>query len=462
MVWSPRFAYHGFRYAEIEGMDNPDSMEVLAVFVHQAIETRTQFECSDVFLNQLFHAGQVSTLSNLFYMPTDCPTREKLGWANDAQASAEQILTDFKAEKLLEKWLTDIKDAMRKDGCMPGIIPTAGWGYEWGNGRVSDGVLFEIPYRIYLHTGKERILTEMLPWFDRYFAYLEEKADEDGFIRFGLFDWACPNFLKEREAPDVPVEFINVALLYRFYQIAELAARLSRKNSSHEICRHNSEYYREKALQMKAKLIRKYIGSDGRCVIQKQTAAAMLIYYDLYEDPEPVKKQLKELIEANHYRHDCGMVGLRRLFHALNKCGLEEYAYKVITIQGVPGYRAWFKQGATTLWEYWREYEKVSGSRNHHMYSDVMSWMVKTILGIKIEEEAPGYEAVHVQPYFFAELSYASGICDTPKGKLAVEWKRGEHGVELIIDVPEGMAVYCSGRKLKTGKNREITELRKD
>ena len=140
---------HGFRYIEISGIKNPSLNDVSGVFVHQAVKTRTGFECSDERINKLFKAGQNATLSNLFYMPTDCPTREKLGWANDAQSSTEQMLINFETERVFEKWLTDIHDAMREDGALPGIIPTAGWGYHWGNGPVSDGVLFEIPYRLY-------------------------------------------------------------------------------------------------------------------------------------------------------------------------------------------------------------------------------------------------------------------------------------------------------------------------
>lgn len=160
IVWSPKFAYHGFRYIEIEGLETADEVIVEGVFVHQAVELRTQFECSDDFLNKLFRGGIMATYSNMFYSITDCPTREKLGWTNDAQASCEQILTDFKAEDVLNKWLQDIRDAMREDGAMPGIIPTPGWGFHWGNGPVSDGVLFEIPYRIYLHTGNGSPLLE--------------------------------------------------------------------------------------------------------------------------------------------------------------------------------------------------------------------------------------------------------------------------------------------------------------
>ncbi|MGM9626098.1 MAG: family 78 glycoside hydrolase catalytic domain, partial [Eubacteriales bacterium] len=192
-VWSPRFAYHGFRYIEVSGLRHPTLETVSGVFVHQMVEPRSAFSCSDDFLNGLFRAGQMATWSNLFYMPTDCPTREKLGWCNDAQASCEQMLTDFTTERLFAKWLYDLRDAQLPNGEMPGIVPSSGWGYQWGNGPVSDGVLFEVPYRLYLHTGNQKPLIDTLPHFNRYLAYLETREDENGDITFGLDDWAAPD-----------------------------------------------------------------------------------------------------------------------------------------------------------------------------------------------------------------------------------------------------------------------------
>ena len=192
ITWSPKFAYHGFRYVITDGLKNPKKENIGAVFVHQDIKIRSDFECSDDRLNKYFKAGQISTLSNLFYMPTDCPTREKFGWTNDAQASAEQMLTNFETEKLFEKWLTDIYDAQRGDGALPGVVPTSGFGYETYTGPVCDGVLFEIPYRLYIHTGDTKYLKNSYPYFIKYLEFLKGKADENGDVYYGLDDWAAP------------------------------------------------------------------------------------------------------------------------------------------------------------------------------------------------------------------------------------------------------------------------------
>ncbi len=449
MVWSPKFAYHGFRYIEVEGLNDPAEICIHAVFVHQAVNTRTKFKCSDEFLNQMFQAGQISTQSNMFYQMTDCPTREKLGWANDAQASAEQILTNFHAEKLLEKWLQDVWDAMRNDGALPGIIPTAGWGYEWGNGPVSDGILFELPYRIYLHTGNAEPLQQSIPYFERYLTYLNSRADEDGFVRFGLDDWARPRYTDaESENVNVTVEFINALLMCNFYRILALAKQLTGASDTNAL--KQSEY-------LKNLVLKHFICDDGCCSVNKQTSVAMLIYYDVYYDIEPLKKQLMKLIEENNFHHDCGMVGLRRLYIALSKCGLEEYAYRIVTAEGYPSYKEWFNQGATTLWEYWN-WKEHDDSKNHHMFSDVLSWMVKSILGIRQAEQSVGFKIVHLKPYFFKELDYVAGSCETCSGKLSVSWRRSGREVLVEIEVPEKMTVIYQNKTLTAGKYQFRTE----
>lgn len=457
VTWSPRFAYHGFRYMEIEGADLPGEIRVLGVSVHQAVEARSGFRCSDEFLNRLFAAGQHSTCANLFYMPTDCPTREKLGWANDAAASAEQFLTNFKTERLLKKWLQDIYDAMDEKGALPGIIPTSGWGFDWGNGPVSDGVLFEIPYRIYLHTGNTKQLVDSLPYFQRYLAYVKTREDEGGWVHFGLDDWARPGqWSGEKESrTQVPACLINALLIRDFYRIAALAASLAEEsgrarepggfgrcprpgdNGSGKRAHWADirEAYQREAERLKQQILSAFLTEDKRCTIHRQTAVAMLIYYGVYEELDPLKNQLRELVEEADFHHDCGMAGLRRLYEALDKCGLSEYAYRILTAGGYPGYGEWLDQGADTLWETW-DWRDHRDSKNHHMYSHFMAWMIHRILGIRQAEGSSGFGQILAEPYFFKELEFAQGYCDTCAGRVEVSWRREGDRVRLEVLKP--------------------------
>lgn len=442
MTWSPKFTYHGLRYIVVEGINSPDEVEISGVFVHQAVETRTEFECSDEFLNKLFKAGRYAVYSNMYYSMTDCPSREKLGWTNDIQMSAEQVLLDFKAEKVLTKWLQDIYDAMKESGELPGVVPSHGWGYAWGNGPVADGCLFELPYRIYERTGDKQVLIDSLPYFERYLNYVDTRR-EDGFINFGLSDWAKPGFLADWQHCDIPLALINGCLEYKFANIAALAADFSGVDKTK---------YVERAEKMKALTKATFINENGECTINKQTAVAMLVVYGMYDNIEPLKEQLKKAVEEKNMHHDCGIVGGRAILWALVKCGLCEYAYDMLTVEGYPGYRDLYEQGATALCEYWEWFEHAD-SKNHHMYSDFMSWLMQNVVGIKAN-----YEKVEISPYYFAKLDYAKGSYDTGNGNVEVSWFRKDGKVELTVIVPDKTLVYYDGKILNPGQNKFVTE----
>ena len=157
-----------------------------------------------------------------------------------------------------------------------------------------------------------------------------------------------------------------------------------------------------------------------------------------------------QLIEEQDFHHNCGMVGMRYLLSALNICGLQEYAYRIVNAKGFPSYSYWIEDGATSLYERWDK----TDSKNHHMYSDVMSWMVKTIIGIKPEIKYPGFERVEIEPYFFEDLDFAEGSCNTAHGKFAVRWEKKDDFIQIEIEVPFAAEEYYKGQKLKNGVNK--------
>ena len=290
-------------------------------------------------------------------------------------------------------------------------------------------------YRVYLHSGNKDGLIYNLPYFRRYFAFLEKQEDINGCVCFGLNDWTNPY----HKVYNTPLAMINAIYRVKFCRIAALAARMAGE------C--DKEFTDEEARQIA--LIKKYwILPDGRCAFNEQTALAMLIYHGIYEDLEPLKEQLKECVEAYNYHHTCGMVGLRHLYMALSICNLEDYAMRIIKAEGFPSYREWIDRGATTLWETWN----CTLSKNHHMYSDVLSWLMKTVVGICPDDRVESYDSITVKPYFFEDLQYAKGHYDSPKGRVAVEWYKNDDGIRLEITAPCDGYVSYGGRLLDGGK----------
>ena len=455
--FKPKFVYHGFRYVIIDGLkEPPETDDYKAIFVHQDVKEIGKFHCSDEILNKIDKMGRMSTYSNLFYSVTDCPTREKLGWCNDARASAEQMLQNFDIVPLYKKWIQDMYDVMSEDGKMPGIVPTAGWGYEWGHGPLCDSALFEIPYKIYRYYDDSSLLIDSLPYFKRYLEFADSHADENNLIGFGLRDWAGPFKDKDDRAP---LEFTDTMLVMEFYRVAKIAASLAKDGILEKTFSDKEEIY-ENAIRNCF-----YDKNNGRCKVEEQTAVAMMIINKVYDDIEPLKQQLKELIEERDFHHHCGMLGLQYLYFALDICGLQEYAYKIITVKSRPSYYEWIENDATTMWEKWN----TGDSKNHHMYSSVLGWFNRTLVGLNLNSHKNAFKNAVIKPVFINAINNCFGEYETAIGKFSIKWEQiSDEKVLLEITTPatadatlelNGYVIENSEInicKLKNGKNSFI------
>lgn len=198
--------------------------------------------------------------------------------------------------------------------------------------------------------------------------------------------------------------------------------------------------------------MRAFIGADGRCIVNEQTACAMILVLGLCDDPTPIQAQLKACIEANDFHMHCGILGIRFLYDALNLCDAPEYAYRIITAEGFPSFTQWLRQGATTLWELFYD----GASKNHHMYSCFMLFLMDTLGGIRFSTREPGGTHIEITPQFVDDLNYCRVRRRFPLGDLEVGWQRESCRVRLEIHVPEGIACRYEGRMLPVGDSTFI------
>lgn len=433
-TFKPLFSYHGFRYIRIKGLTKPlDASQITAIFTHQNIARRADFKSGNAVLNYIYRAGIRSSFCNMFWSMTDCPTREKLGWTNDAAASMQQLLINFDILPLLEKWFEDMKASMFADGSLHGTIPAPDW--PWGHicGPICDYILFETAYRVYLYTGKKEMLLEGIPYFKRYIAFLEDALAKG--TKFELDDW-----LSNAGSHVVPGEMIWRVYLLKDLEITVFALGLAGEDAT---------LYREKAKALRAELAATYIDENGKCNVEQQAAIAMLVGMGI-GDRDVLGRQLVARVEADGYQFRIGLVGMCFVFDALTAVGRADLAYRLLT-ETEPGYAAWCKKGETTLWEKWNGDN--SGSHNHHMLSGVIAWFYTALLGIEPVLHAPAFAEIDLRPNFVKALGSAEGYLDTVRGRIAAEWHFTGDRVTYTVTVPAGVTAYYNGQKLQTGKN---------
>ncbi|MBQ2756916.1 MAG: family 78 glycoside hydrolase catalytic domain, partial [Clostridia bacterium] len=367
-TFKPLFSYHGFRYLRIKGlMDPPDISNITAIFTHQAVARRADFTSDNAVLNYIYRAGIHSSYANMFWSMTDCPTREKLGWMNDAQASTAQLLINFDILPLFQKWFEDMKVSQFPDGSLHGTVPSPDWPWGHACGPVCDLMLFELPYRSYLYTGDAAMLQEGLPYFKRYIAFLEGALAAGR--EFELGDWKS-----NAGSRAVPKRMIAELHLLKALDITAFADRLAETGDI---------LYEQKATALRAELATSYLDDKGRAIVAQQTAIAMLMMLHVGEEAM-LGTQLVERVLADGCQLRAGMVGIQYIYDALSRAGRPDLAFRLLT-ETKPGYRTWYEHGETSLWEEWNG--ENSGSHNHHMYSGVIAWFFHSLLGLTPRED---------------------------------------------------------------------------
>ena len=322
----PRFCYHGFQYVELTGFPGKPTLDTLkGVFIHSDVATAGTFECSNPLVNKIWRASRWSYLSNLQGIPTDCPHREKNGWTGDAHLAAEPGLFNFAPAAVYTKWIGDLADEQQPTGELPGIVPTSGWGYKWGNGPAWDSAFELIPLYLYDYCGDSRILRQNYQGFKRYVDYLTTKA-KDGIVSIGLNDWA-PWETK------TPADVTSTAYYYKDAQIVALAARLRGDTRA-------AQEYTDLAASIKKAFNAKFYHPDtGLYANGSQTALSCALYQGLVEpENKPfVFSNLVVAIEKRNGHIDTGILGAKYILNALLENGRPDLAYRMVTQKDKPG-----------------------------------------------------------------------------------------------------------------------------
>ena len=374
--YTPRFTYHGFRYVKVTGITKEQATKELLTFLvyHTALETRGEFTCSDPVATKLQELTRRSIISNFHHFPTDCPQREKNGWTADAALSCEAALLNFNPERNYKEWLRNICKAQREDGALPGIVPTGGWGFHWGNGPAWDCVLAWIPYYTYLYRGETEMISQSAETFVKYLRYLRSRCDENGILAIGLGDWCHVGGLPPK-APLAVTDTITAMDIAR-----KMAVMLEAVKMADE-----AEFAEKEALAYKSAIRGKLIDqntllAEGNC----QTSQAMALHYGVFEEAEKETafQRLLELIHDADDHIDVGVLGGRVIFHVLSDFGYSDLAFHMITREDYPSYGNWIKRGATTLWENFLP-DGVS-SMNHHFWGDISLIIIKGCTSLSV------------------------------------------------------------------------------
>lgn len=453
--WSARFSYHGFRYIEVTGYKNPKLTDFTAELIYDEMENTGTFECSNSVLNNIFRNAWWGIATNYKGMPVDCPQRnERQPWLGDRVMGAWGESFLFGNGQLYAKWMDDIREAQREDGCIPDVAP-AFWNY-YSDDMSWAMALPMICDMLYEQYGNVEPIRENYEAIVKWMNHMRnEYMDEDGIIRkFKYGDWCVPPESLEMIHSRDPKRqtdggLITTASYYNMLQLLSKFARLIGRDGDIEAYQKEAakvlqDFNREFLTVKKgSSLAPGYILYPDSTFYGNNTVTSNLLPLAFNMVPEEHKEEVcknvvTSIITTNKGHISCGVIGVRYLMRELTRMGRGDVAFLLASNKTYPSWGYMIEQGATTIWELWNG-DKASpkmNSANHVMQlGDLLAWYYCDLAGIAPHK--PGYKEILMRPDFsIQELSHVEASYMTPYGKVTSKWKQTLMHLDWDITVP--------------------------
>ena len=446
-TFEPHFTFFGARYVAVDGYPGELTLDSLTgVAVHSDMERSGAFETSSPPINQLQHNILWGQKGNFVDVPTDCPQRnERLGWTGDAQVFARTAAFNLDVASFFTKWLKDVAADQYENGSVPHVIPdvlTRPGNVAAGAAGWADAAVI-IPWTMYLTYGDRRVLEEQYPSMTRWLEYVRQRAGDDfvwdGDFHFG--DWLAYT-APSREARSYPGATTSKELIATafFAHSADLVRRTARVLGREA----DAARFGELRSKIESAFRAEFVTGRGRVGESTQTAYVLALEFDLLPEeqrPAAAKRLAEEIRTRKHLT--TGFLGTPYLCHVLSRYGYLDEAYQLLSRDEYPSWLYPVKQGATTIWERW-DSQKPDGtfqdpsmnSFNHYAYGAVGDWMYRVMAGIELDESAPAYKHVLVQPRPGGGFTSVKAGHETPYGSVRSAWTMKDGRFELAVEIP--------------------------
>ncbi|GAA4734408.1 glycoside hydrolase family 78 protein [Phytohabitans rumicis] len=458
--FEPRFTYHGFRYAEIEGLPHDISPDdVRAVVVHSDMTRTGWFETSDELVNRLHENVVWSMRDNFVGLPTDCPQRdERLGWTGDINAFAPTAAYLYDVSGVLGSWLADLAAEQRERGFVPYVVPDVQGTYKSPAALWSD-VAVSLPWALYWQYGDIEILRRSYESMVAFTRSVEALLDERGLwsAGFQFGDWLDPSapLTSPRRGKTDPHLVATAYLAKVAREMAATAQALGQVG--------DAKHFTALVERVRAAFRAEYVTPNGRITNESATAYALAIQFGLLDAGQlpTAGTRLADLVRRDAGRISTGFAGTPHVAHALTRTGHTDAAYALLLQREAPSFLYPVTRGATTIWERWDAIlpdgtVNPSGmtSLNHYALGSIAHWLHAVVAGL--EATSPGYRTVRIAPQPGGGLTFAKAAHDTPRGRLAVRWHQANGTMELAVVVPPGTTAIVELPLHPTGDSERV------
>jgi len=441
-TWEPLFVYHGFRFAEISGLDyEPTAADFTGKVVYDEMVTSGTFETSNELINKLYVNSYWGIRGNYRGMPTDCPQRdERLGWLGDRTTGAYGESFIFNNALMYKKWLVDIEESMNENGSISVVSPRYWTIY---NDDVTwPAAYFYVADMLYTQFGDDYSIKTRYPSMKRWINHMVSNNMEDYILTKDTYgDWCMPPESPELIHSKDPSRKTNGQVLSTtvFYSILQLMEKFAGMSG----LPNDVKEYNELAGKIRDAYNKKFFNPET-AQYDNNTVTANLLSLQLGLVPagyeEKVFTNVVEKTEVDCKGHvSAGVLGIQHLMRGLTEHGNLELAYKIVTNETYPSWGYMIRNGATTIWELWNgdTADPAMNSRNHVMLlGDLLIWFYEDLAGIKNDPSSVGFKKIWLEPVFPEKLDHVKASYDSPYGTIASHWQRTGDQLTWKITIP--------------------------
>ena len=453
--WHPTFVYHGFRYAEITGMPQAGIDDFLGEVVSDEMDETGDFTCRDTILNKVYHNARWGVLSNYKGMPVDCPQRdERQPWLGDRTRGCYGEAYLFDNASLYAKWMRDIVEAQREDGCIPDVAP-AFWNYYSDNVTWPAALPFGLEM-LWRQFGNDAPMRQYYPKVALWLSHLKYQYGKDGLIttdRYG--DWCVPPESEKLIHSEDPARITDGTLISTayYYRLCQLMATFARHLGKTDDIRH----YEHEAQTTKEAFNKQFLHrQEGTSAVPGHILYPDSTFYgnntvtsnilpltfgmtdDTYVRGEVEKNIVKAIIDQNLGTVTCGVIGIGWLMHGLTGMGRSDVAWLLATNKKYPSWGYMAEHGATTIWELWNgdTASPAMNSGNHVMLlGDLLSWLYEDVAGINAQK--PGFKEILLKPDFSVdEMDDIDATYRSIYGPIVSRWHKANGKLYWHIEIP--------------------------
>lgn len=436
-ILSPKFTFHGFRYAKVEGLENLSKEMFVANVMHSDMEVIGSFESSNKKVNQLHSNITWGFRDNFLDVPTDCPQRdERLGWMGDAQVFSWTASQIRNTARFFSKWMKDIAAESSLEKGVPHVVPDILGQYS--SSAWSDAATI-IPWCVYQTYGDKRILEQSFTCMHEWVDYISNHCEANGLWQSGFQygDWLALDKEEMADRTGATDKYL-IANAYYLYSTEIVIKAAKVLGLTKEVEKYEALY--QKTLEA---FREEYYTATGRIVGETQTAAVISLYFGLAREKDRARIFDNLCINlANHKNHlVTGFVGTPYLNHVLSENGAHELAATLFMREDFPSWLYAVNKGATTIWERWNSIMpngdfEMSGmnSLNHYAYGSIGDWMYRKMSGISQLEA--GYKRFLVKPMLVQGIYDTNRTFESMYGTIESHVSCRDHKIKVKIVVP--------------------------